>query len=127
MSFRKTKTVFREAIGSYVNGVWTAGARSVVTIQASVQPVSGAQDLQALPEGRHFSDFIKIYTTSRLYVTADGEFTQPDLIVHEGYCYELIDMAANRSGVLNHYKFTGAKVCKYTTDADWTNGTTKRP
>lgn len=126
-SFRRTKTVLREATGSYVNGAWTPGARSTLTTQASAQPVVIGRDMKALPEGRHLSDFIKVYTNDRLLITANGEGVQPDIIVHEGYAYELVSIEPNQSGVINHHKFIGAKVFKFTTNVDWTSGALKRP
>lgn len=127
MSFRKVKDVLREAAGTYTNGVWAPGARSAVTTLASVQPVVMGQDMHALPEGRHLSDFVKLYTNDKLNVTADGEGVQPDIIIHEGYGYELVSIFANQSGVISHYKYIGAKVFKFTTTADWLSGALKRP
>lgn len=126
-SFRKLKTVLREAVGSYLNGNWSAGARSTLTTMASAQPVVMGQDMQSLPEGRHLSDFVKFYTADRLKVTADGEGVQPDIIAHEGYGYELVSIFANQSAVISHYKYIGAKVFKFTTDSNWTSGALKRP
>ena len=127
MSFRKQKTILREAAGTYTNGVWAPGARSALTTLASVQPVVMGQDMHALPEGRHLSDFVKIYTNDKLNVTADGEGVQPDIIIHEGYGYELVSIFANQCGVISHYKYIGSKVFKFTTTADWLSGALKRP
>lgn len=127
MSFRKLKDVLREAAGTYANGVWAPGSRSAVTTLASVQPVVMGQDMHALPEGRHLSDFVKLYTNDKLNVTADGEGVQPDIIIHEGYGYELVSIFANQSGVISHYKYIGSKVFKFTTTADWLSGALKRP
>lgn len=127
MSFRKLKDILREAAGTYTNGVWAHGARSAVTTLASVQPVVMGQDMHALPEGRHLSDFVKLYTNDKLNVTADGEGVQPDIIIHEGYGYELVSIFANQSGLISHYKYIGAKVFKFTTTADWLSGALKRP
>lgn len=127
MSFRKLKDILREAAGTYTNGVWAPGARSALTTLASVQPVVMGQDMQALPEGRHLSDFVKLYTSDKLNVTADGEGVQPDIIIHEGYGYELVSISANQSGVISHYKYIGSKVFKFTTTADWLSGALKRP
>lgn len=127
MSFRKQKDILREAVGTYTNGKWAPGARSALTTLASAQPVVMGQDLHAMPEGRHLSDFIKIYTSDRLRVTADGEGVQPDILVHEGYGYELVSIFTNQSGVINHFKYIGVKVFKFTTTADWLSGALKRP
>ena len=97
-SFRKSKTLLRESAGTYTNGVWVPGARSNTTTMASAQPVVMGQDLQALPEGRHLSDFAKFYTNDRLQVTADGEGVQPDILVHEGYGYELVSILRTSPG-----------------------------
>ncbi len=127
MSFRKLKDILREADGTYTNGVWAPGARSALTTLASVQPVVMGQDMHALPEGRHLSDFVKLYTNDKLNVTTDGEGVQPDIIIHEGYGYELVSIFANQSGVISHYKYIGSKVFKFTTTADWLSGALKRP
>ena len=127
MSFRKLKDILREAAGTYTNGVWAPGARSALTTLASVQPVAVGQDMHALPEGRHLSDFVKLYTNDKLNVTADGEGVQPDIIIHEGYGYELVSIFANQSGVINHYKYIGVKVFKFTSTADWLSGALARP
>lgn len=127
MSFRKQKDILRESVGTYTNGKWAPGARSALTTLASAQPVVMGQDLHAMPEGRHLSDFIKIYTSDRLSVTADGEGVQPDILVHEGYGYELVSIFTNQSGVINHFKYIGVKVFKFTTTADWLSGALKRP
>lgn len=125
--FRKPKTILRESAGTYTDGVWSPGARSAFDTSASAQPIIMGQDLQALPEGRHLSDFVKFYDYARLQVTADGEGTQPDIIIHEGYGYELVSIFANQSGVIDHFKYIGSKVFKFTTTADWISGALKRP
>lgn len=127
MSFRKLKTVLTETAGSYVNGVWTPGTRSSSTILASVQPIDIPKDMQALPEGRHESDFVKAYTDTRLKVAADGEGVQPDIIVQEGYGYEIVAMSPNQSDVINHYKYVAAKIFKFTSTANWASGALARP
>lgn len=127
MSFRKTVTILREAAGTYVNGVWSAGARSALTTQASIQPVSLGRDMQSLPEGRRLSDYVKLYSDTFLNTTREGEGLQPDIIVHEGYGYELIDIAPYRSGVISHYRYLAVKVFPFVSTTAWTNGTTKRP
>jgi hypothetical protein len=47
-SFRVPVQISRPAAGSYVNGVWVAGTDTTFTIRASVQPVSG-EDQITLP------------------------------------------------------------------------------
>lgn len=126
--FRTHRTVLRESAGSYVNGRWMAGTRSVLTTLASIQPVSTVigQDMQALPEGRHISDFVKIYSSDKLQMTSDGKGLQPDIVVFFGYGYELVSIFINQSNVINHYKYIAVKTLQFTSNANWLNGTTKR-
>lgn len=126
MSFRKPFTVLREGAGTYVDGNWAPAARTNTTTQASAQPVVMGQDLKALPEGRHLSDFAKFYSSDRLQVTEDGQGIQPDIIVHQGYGYELVSIFAHQSEVISHFKYIGVRVFKFTTTADWLSGALKR-
>lgn len=124
--FRTSHQLLTESSGAYVNGTWVAGSRTYGTFLASVQPVMVGQDMQALPEGRHMSDFVKVYTDDRLKVTADGEGVQPDIVVFQGYGYELVSMFQYQSNVISHYKYIGVKVFKFTNTSDWTSGVLQR-
>jgi hypothetical protein len=124
--FRTSHQLLTESSGAYVSGTWVAGSRTSGTFLASVQPVMVGQDMQALPEGRHMSDFVKVYTDDRLKVTADGEGVQPDIVVFQGYGYELVSMFQYQSNVISHYKYIGVKVFKFTNTSDWTSGVLQR-
>ena len=126
MSFRVARTVLTESAGSYVNGIWVAGTRTTGTTQASIQPVVMGQDMSALPEGRRISDFVKIYSADRLKVTDDGDNIQPDFIVYDGSCYELVSIYQNQNGVIPHYKYIAVRKMKYTSNSDWISGATVR-
>ena len=82
--------------------------------------------MQAVPENRRLADAVKVYTSEALVVTREGENLQPDIIVFDGYGFEIVSRYANQSGVINHYKFMASKVFKFTSDADWVNGVLKR-
>jgi hypothetical protein len=125
--FRKPFTILKETPGSYVLGLWVPGAKVVQKVQSSVQPITMGQDMDVLPEGRHMSDFVKFYTDTKLTTTADGEGTQPDIIVFDGYGFEIISQYKNQSGVISHYKYIASKVFKFTSDADWLSGALVRP
>ena len=122
MSFRVARTVLTEASGAYVNGLWVAGTRSVGTTLASIQPIKMGQDMAALPEGRRISDFVKIYSSDRLKVTDDSDGIQPDFIVYDGYCYELVSISQNQNSVISHNKYIAVRQMKFTTAADWLSG-----
>lgn len=109
MSFRKPFSVKRTVAGGYTNGVYVEGAESTITIQASVQPVSG-QDLVAIPEGRRASDMVKIYTDSDLFGQGDaGTGQSPDRLVYRGKEYEIYTKDVNQSDVIPHYKMFAVK------------------
>lgn len=128
-SFRKPVTVLTESNGGYVDGVWVAGSRSSSTIQASVQPVDreGAKYLQSWAQGRHFSDMVKIYTDSILNIAQEDSGKQSDIVMANGYGYELKEIHFYQSGVINHFKYVGVKIFAITSASQWTNGTIKRP
>ena len=109
MSFRKPFTVKRNAAGGYVNGVYVEGAETTITIQASVQPVSG-QDLVAIPEGRRASDMVKVYTSEDLFGQGDaGTGQSPDRLVYRGKEYEIYTKEPNQMGVVSHFKYYAVK------------------
>lgn len=109
MSFRKPFTVKRTVAGAYINGVYVEGPESTITIQASVQPVSG-QDLVAIPEGRRASDMVKIYTDSDLFGQGDaGSGQSPDRLTYRGKDYEIYTKEPNQMGIVSHYKYYAIK------------------
>lgn len=127
MSFKKPFDVLREASGSYVNGVYTAGAKSVISIQASIQPAT-EQDLITAPEGRRISDMVKVYTDTSLQEGGEGTSLQPDLIVWRGYAYEVSSISVRQMGVIDHYKIYATRRMAAPTGyaAAWVAGTLTR-
>ena len=110
MSFRKPYTVKRTVAGSYVNGVYVEGAETTLTIQASVQPMSG-NDLVAVPEGRRAADMVKLYTSTDLFSQGDaGSGQSPDRLVWLGKDYEISSKDVRQMGVISHYKMYAIKV-----------------
>lgn len=109
MSFRKTQTIKRTVPGSYVNGVYVEGAETTLTIQASVQPMSG-NDLVAVPEGRRASDMVKLYTSTDLFSQGDtGSGQSPDRLVWLGKDYEISSKDVNQMSVISHYRYYAIK------------------
>ena len=127
MSFRKPFQALRESAGAYVQGVYVAGARSVIDIQASIQPVSG-QDMITAPEGRRISDMVKIYTDASLQESAEASGLQPDLIVWRGYAYEIVSIEVRQMSVIDHYKVMAVRRMPVPNDypAQWLSGALKR-
>jgi hypothetical protein len=126
-SFRKTFDVLHESAGAYVQGIFVAGARSVVPIQASIQPVTG-QDMITAPEGRRIQDMVKVYTVSELQEGEEGTGLMPDLIVWRGFAYEVTSIEVRQMDVINHYKITATRRMKAPTGyaAAWVAGTLTR-
>jgi hypothetical protein len=128
MSFRRSYKVLVESAGVYTNGTWVPGTRSIASCIASVQPLNIKDEgMLPAPEGRHNMDSVKVYTADTLNVTADGDGVQPDIVVFDGYGYELNRRDAHLSGVINHNRYMGTKVFKFTNDTAWLNGTLARP
>lgn len=104
--FRKKYSVKRLNPGSYINGFWQEGSETIMTIQASIQPIRG-EELQMLPEGRRSSHSVRVYTDTALE-TVDNE--NPDRIVIDDAEYEILSVESWQSGVINHYKCIAVKV-----------------
>jgi hypothetical protein len=125
MSFRRTFTVLTEGLGGYVNGIYTPGARSTLTIEASIQPVTG-EDMITAPEGRRIQDLVKVYTTATLKQADEGTGQQPDIIVWQGYGYEVTSMDVRAMGVIDHNKVFATRRMPVPNPAAWTAGTLQR-
>lgn len=109
MSFRKPQTIKRLSAGGYVNGVWVDGTESTFTIQASVQPVTG-EDQVVIPAGKRLSDYVKAYTSTNLQVLGETTGLEPDRLVWRGKEYECISVDVRQMNVIDHYKYIFSKV-----------------
>lgn len=108
--FRQLRTIQRQTGGSYVNGEWAPGVIANIQITASVQPAK-MEDLINLPQGRRLSDFIKLYSNTKLFTVGEGETQQqPDMFEWEGHTYECTSTAPWKNNVINHYKYIFTKV-----------------
>jgi len=82
-TFNETLSVTRKEAGSYSNttGNYTAGASTIFSITASVQPASGKQ-LERIPENRRERDAKAIYTRTKLknndFITIDSNVYEVD-------------------------------------------------
>ena len=125
MSFRKPFSVLTESPGSYVQGLFVPGTRSTITIEASIQPVSG-KDMITAPEGRRIQDMIKVYTSSELKQSEEGTGQQPDIIVWQGYGYEITSIDVRQMDVIAHYKIFATRRVAVPDVNAWTSGTLTR-
>lgn len=92
---RRTRTLVR--------GVWTPGTTSTITIQGSVQPLSGA-DLKTMDIGSRDLGKVWIYTDTLLRKRVDGSNTESDQLEYDGSIWEVIDTRSYLSGILPHRK-----------------------
>lgn len=127
MSFRKTFDVLHETAGSYSGGYYVAGTKTVIAINASIQPAT-EQDLITAPEGRRISDMIKVYTNAALQEGGEGTDMQPDLIVWKGFAYEVSSVSVRQMDVISHYKIYATRRMAAPTGyaAAWLAGTLTR-
>lgn len=109
MGFRRPQTITRVTAGAYVSGVWVPGVESPIQIMASIQPVTG-EDQITPPEGKRLSDFVKAYTDTDLQVLGEVEGLQPDRLTWRGSEYECVQADVRQMDVINHYKYIFSKV-----------------
>lgn len=107
--FRKPQQVTRITPGEYVDGIFIPGTESTFTIQASVQPMSG-EDQLVIPAGSRLSDFVKLYTDTELLVLDEVTGQQPDKLSWRDHLYECIQVDARRMDVISHWKCIFSKL-----------------
>lgn len=86
-----------------MDGKWVAGPDSVLTILASVQPVT-AEDQIVMPAGKRLSDYVKAYTSTELIPLSESSQQQPDRLVWRGRQYECKELGVRQMDVIPHYK-----------------------
>lgn len=87
-NFAEDVTLTRTAPGSFVAGVYVAGATTASTIIASVQPMN-AQEMQNYPELQRSSEVLKIYTSEALQVASEATGAVADRITMRGKTYQV--------------------------------------
>lgn len=100
-SFRSSVIVKRRAAGTLVNGNWTEGAESTLTILASIQPLRPAE-MESLPEGRRTSKAFKLFTSDKLNLVSSAS---PDRVTLYGESYEVFGESVWQNHVIDHYKY----------------------
>ena len=105
--FRKPLNLYRQNIGSFVNGVWVSTGETLILITASVQPTTG-EEMLSLPENRRNRKIYSLFTSTKIEVIHTG--INPDQIDINGERYEIFQVEPwqNRTdifGIINHFKF----------------------
>jgi len=125
MSFRKTFTVLTETPGGYVAGLFVPGTRATASLLASIQPVTG-EDMVTAPEGRRIQDMVKIYSSTPLQQAVEATGQQPDIVVWQGYGYEVTSMDVRQMDTIPHYKIIAARRMAVPDVSAWAAGTLNR-
>lgn len=97
-----TYTVTRTTAGTPTDGVYANGTTSTLSIEASIQPVTG-DVLKSLPEGQHVESTRVVYTTSELKSNSAGY--DPDRITIDGEVFEVFQVEKfSAPGFGTHYR-----------------------
>lgn len=100
--FPKPYTI-RRRDRTLVRGVWVPGTVATITIQGSVQPLSG-KDLATMEAGSRDLGKVWIYTNDTLRKRLEGSTTEADVLVYDGSLWEVIDTRSYLSGLIEHRK-----------------------
>ena len=102
--FLKPYTVRRRDRTLSASGIWSPGTMSTITIQGSVQPLSG-KDLATMEAGSRDLGKVWVYTGSELRKRTEGSTTEADQIEFDGSIWEIIDVRPYSSGIIPHRKY----------------------
>jgi hypothetical protein len=87
-NFSEPITITRKAAGSYVNGIFVAGAVSSISATASVQPLNGREQV-TLSELQRAKETLKMYTSTEVFVSNEAAGRSADLVSLRGRVYEV--------------------------------------
>ncbi len=101
--------VRRTAPGSRVAGAFVPGAVSLITnVQASWQPLAGV-DATTATEAERSSQWVKLYTVTRLVPVAQRTGTAGDRVEVDGEIFEVRNVKRQRS-LIPHYRVEAVEV-----------------
>lgn len=102
-------TITRSSAGDYVNGRWLPSSTSPLTVQASIQPITG-RELLRFPEGWRTREPVMVYTETELRTVDEAAKKQADTFAYNGRTYEVSKVEPWTMGGLSHYEVTALKV-----------------
>jgi hypothetical protein len=106
----ETLSVERYGAGSWDTGVFVRGAKTDLSIEASVQPLT-PNEVKILPEHRRDSESFKIYTETELLISNEINQTPSDVIIRNGKKYEILAVNNWYIGTdIQHYKSIAVKI-----------------
>lgn len=106
-------TFRRFSQGRYVNGKWVEGDEVVdhdedgneipFSMVASIQRMT-SQETQSLPEGQRDSEWIRIYTSTRLYRAIEADHIKGDVVIFNDREYEVMKLDNWGDTRMPHFK-----------------------
>ena len=100
----------RHAPGAHVEGRYVEGGVTVLTAEASAQPLNGSE-IKMLPEGRRNDEAMKFYTETKFQTSDEKNKINADLITYDGKEYEVHKVANWSIGTdIPHYKVIAVKL-----------------
>lgn len=103
-------TLIRSSAGSYVDGVWTEGNETNITIDVNIQPLKEAE-LLLLPEADRSRQWWKVYSASEIRMDKQGTSGwSADEFVYQGDRYKVMKVENTSMGILNHYRALAARM-----------------
>lgn len=96
---------------SIVNGRHVPGddGTNTLFIKGTVQPIS-AKDMETLPENRRDSGNIKIYTSTKMLTSKQGQNGKADRLVFDNDLYEVIQTQPWKNSIIPHYKVIASRI-----------------
>ena len=109
MNFRGTVTGTRDdGTGIYVEGEWVAGSTTVLSIEASIQPLR-PDEMDQLPEGRRSGQAYKLYTDDLVRTAKQDQYNADKLTINGEEC-EVVAVKPYQSGIISHYKVFAVRI-----------------
>lgn len=87
-NFAEVVTLTRTAPGSFLNGIFVAGAETAFPVIASVQPMT-AMEMENYPDLQRSSEVFKLYTAEPLQVSNEATGSVADKITMRGKTYQV--------------------------------------
>lgn len=105
---RKTFSVTRPGIGSYVNGMYQEAASTVFSIIGNIQPPTASEltwfEKQNPPEAGQSREIFLLYTLTELMTLDEATDQKPDIVSYKNKQYEVQRVWPYEMGVLDHFK-----------------------
>lgn len=104
LSVNKIKVIVERAnTGEWLHGKWVNAERTLITVDANIQPALMGNQAKRLPEGDRTKRSIVIYSIQELLMTREGDTARLGDIVHyDGEKWEVRSAITYKMNILNH-------------------------